>query len=207
MEVEYSNTSSGWKCLDHLKFVFNNIGLDNLINNEINMNTFKRFFGSFVREREFDYVNKKFSLEFFKNIFIFQGKQQYLSNVVEFQSSRLKLSARTNTIALNTTLNRMKLRDSPICEACPYNSTEHFLLKCPAYKNIRDQSFQEIVDHMNVFMPFLDFTELSPLQKLQFLIVDTCYYHNQKCGDFFDRIGKTMVKRIYVLRSNVLNID
>jgi hypothetical protein len=69
------------------------------------------------------------------------------------------MSARTNTIALNTTLNRMKLRDSPLCEACPYNSTEslqHFLLKCPAYKNIREQSFQEIVDHMNVFMPFLD---------------------------------------------------
>jgi hypothetical protein len=65
MEVEYSNTSSDWKCLDHLKFVFNNVCLDHLINNEINMNTFKRFFGSFVREREFDYVNKKCSLEFF----------------------------------------------------------------------------------------------------------------------------------------------
>ena len=91
--------------------------------------------------------------------------------MVEFQSSRLKLSTRTNTIALNTTLNRMKLRDSPLCEACPYNSIEslqHFLLKCPAYKIIRDKSFQEIVDHMNVFMPFLDFTELSPLQKLHF---------------------------------------
>jgi len=35
MEVENSNTSSGWKYLDHLKFVFNNIGLDHLINNEI----------------------------------------------------------------------------------------------------------------------------------------------------------------------------
>ena len=119
--------------------------------------------------------------------------------MVEFQSSRLKLSTRTNTIALNTTLNRMKLRDSPLCEACPYNSIDslqHFLLKCPAYKIIRDKSFQEIVDHMNVFMPFLDFTELSPLQKLQFLIGDTCYYFNQMCGDFFDRIGKTMLKRM-----------
>ena len=49
MEVEYSNTSSGRKYLDHLKFVFNNVGLDHLINNEININTFKRFFGFFVR--------------------------------------------------------------------------------------------------------------------------------------------------------------
>ena len=47
MEVEYSNTSSGWKYLDHLKFVLNNIGLDHFINNEISLNTFKRLFGSF----------------------------------------------------------------------------------------------------------------------------------------------------------------
>ena len=95
--------------------------------------------------------------------------------MVELQSSRLKLLARTNTLALNTTLNRMKIRDSPVCEACPYNATEslqHFLLECPAHKYICDQSCQEIVDHMNVFMPCLDFTELSPLQKLQFLIGD-----------------------------------
>jgi hypothetical protein len=38
MEVEYSNTSSGWKYLDHLKLVFNDIGLDNFISNEINSN-------------------------------------------------------------------------------------------------------------------------------------------------------------------------
>ena len=49
-------------------------------------------------------------------------------------------------------------------------SLQHFLLECPAYKNISDQSFQEIVDNMHVFMPCLDFTEWSPLQKLQFLI-------------------------------------
>jgi hypothetical protein len=168
MEVEYSNTSSGWKYLDHLKFVFNDIGLDHLINNEININTFKRFFGSFVRKREFDCVNNKCSLEFLKNVCIFQGKQPYLSNVVDFKSSRLKLLASTNTLALNITLNRMKLLGSPLCKACPYNATEshqHFLLECPAYTNIRDQSFQEIVDHMNVFMPCLDFTKLSPLQK------------------------------------------
>jgi hypothetical protein len=33
----------------------------------------------------------------------------------------------------------MKLRGSPVC---PYNATEsleHFLLECPAYKNIREQ--------------------------------------------------------------------
>jgi hypothetical protein len=120
------------------------------IDNKINVKTFKRFFMSFVRKREFDWVNKKCSLEFFKNVFIFQGKQPYLSIVVEFQSSNLNILAnkgnnkiielRTNTIALNTTLNIMKLCDSPVCEACPCNATEllqHFLLECPAYKNMR----------------------------------------------------------------------
>jgi len=80
----------------------------------------------------------------------------------------------------------MKLRDSPASEACPYNATEslqHFLLECAAYKNIKGQSFQDSVDHMHVFMPSLDFTELSPLQKLQFLIGDT-YYFSQECGEF-----------------------
>ena len=70
MAVEHINTSYGWKYLDHSKFVFNNICLDHLINNEININTFKRFFGSFVRKREFDCLNKKNSLEFF-NFFVY----------------------------------------------------------------------------------------------------------------------------------------
>ena len=97
-----------------------------------------------------------------------------------------------------------------MCEACPYNATEflqHFLLECPAYKNIRDQSFQEYVDSVNVFMSCLDFTELSLLLKLQFLIGDIRYYFNQECGDFIDRIGKTMLKSMHVFRSSVLNID
>jgi hypothetical protein len=104
----------------------------------------------------------------------------------------------------------MKLRESPVCEACTYNATEflqHFLLECRAYKNIRDQSVEEKVDSVNVFMSCLDFTELWPLQKVQFLIGDICYYLRQECGNFFDRIGKTMPKSMHVFRSSVLNID
>ena len=68
-------------------------------------------------------------------------------------------------------------------------------------KNIREQSFQEIVEHIHVFMPS------HPYKKLQFLIGDTFYYFNQKCGDFFDRIGNVCLKRMYICRSSVLNID
>ena len=53
----------------------------------------------------------------------------------------------------------------------------------------------------------MDFTELPPLQKLQFLIGDTFYYFNQECGDFFDQISKSMLKRVYVYILSVLNID
>jgi hypothetical protein len=63
-----------------------------------------------------------------------------------------------------------------LCEACPYNATaslQHFLLEYPAYQNIRDQSFQKIVDHMNAAMPCLDFTELSPLQFLLVILTLT----------------------------------
>jgi hypothetical protein len=45
----------------------------------------------------------------------------------------------------SVTLNRMKLRDRPVCEACPNN------------------------DHIHIYMPSLDLTELSPLQ---FLLYD-----------------------------------
>ena len=37
-------------------------------------------------------------------------------------------------------------------------------------------------------MPCLDFTELSPLQET------TIFNWGQECGDFFDPIGKTMLK-------------
>ena len=98
---------------------------------------------------------------------------------------------------------------SPISGLWLAETFSTYLLESPGYKNLRDQSFQEIVDHMHVFIPCVDFTELSPLQKVQFLIGDTCYYFNQEWGDFFSQIhvGKRMFKRVYVCQSSVLNID
>ena len=71
MEVEYSNTSSGWKYLDHLKFVFNNIGLDHLMNNEININTFKRFCGFFCKEKKNSTALIKRAVLNFSKIFVY----------------------------------------------------------------------------------------------------------------------------------------
>jgi hypothetical protein len=52
-------------------------------------------------------------------------------------------------------------------------------------------------------MPCMDYTEMSLFQFYTFLIWDTCYYFNQDGGDLFDRIGKSMLKRMYVWRSSV----
>ena len=64
MEAEYGNTSSGWKYLDHLKFVFNNIGFGYFISNEINLNTFKRFFWVFYPQNR--KITKPNNLKFWK---------------------------------------------------------------------------------------------------------------------------------------------
>jgi hypothetical protein len=53
-------------------------------------------------------------------------------------------------------------------------------------------------------MPCMDYTELSPLQKLHFFLIwGTCYYFNQECGDLFDLIDNSMLKRMYVCQSSV----
>lgn len=87
----------------------------------------------------------------------------------------LKLLARTNTLPLNTTLNRTKLRDILVCEARPYNapdSLQHSLLECPAYKNIRDQSFQEIVERGKCYTVYLLWH--PPIRKLMMKICIIC---------------------------------
>jgi hypothetical protein len=148
-------------------------------------------------------------LNFSKTACIFQGKQPYLSNVVEFQSSNLKILARTNTIALKTTLNRMKLRDSSVYEACPCNATEslyHFLLERPAYTNMRSMFSRNCwlyacLSALSGFHRVVAFTKTTIFDWWH------SYYFNQVCGDFFDMIGKSMLKRMYAYRSSVLNID
>jgi hypothetical protein len=69
----------------------------------------------------------------------------------------------------------------------PFNTS--YLNAC---KNIRDQSFQEIVDHIHVCVPCLDFTELFPLQKNTIVT----------WGHML-----LFYSRVYVFRSSVLNID
>jgi hypothetical protein len=103
----------------------------------------------------------------------------------------------------------MKLRDSSVCEACPCNATEllqHFLLECPVYKNMRSMFSRN-------GWPYACLSALSGFHRVVAFTKTTIFdwwhkcYFNQVCGDFFDRIGKRMLKMMYVCRSSVLNID
>jgi hypothetical protein len=51
-----------------------------------------------------------------------------------------------------------------------------------------------VVPLSTIFLLNHDFTPKIPGE-------DTCYYFDQECGDLFDRIGKCMLKRVYVCRS------
>ena len=78
--LNFDNKRSIYLCLQ-LNLTLKKSNTQNLCISPLNKCTFKRFFGSFVRKREFDWVNEKCSLEFFKNVCIFQGiqLQPYLS--------------------------------------------------------------------------------------------------------------------------------
>ena len=64
MEIEYSNTSSGWKYLDHLKFVFNNIGIEHFLIVKITSTYSKHSLDLWLKKKEFECVNKTVVLNF-----------------------------------------------------------------------------------------------------------------------------------------------
>ena len=82
------------------------------------MITFKKFFGEYVRNREITNAKSKSNLTNYVHFPIMFGKQPYLSNLLEFQPTRLKMLARTNTLSINSVLHRMKLHTTSVCEMC-----------------------------------------------------------------------------------------
>jgi hypothetical protein len=128
------------------------------------------------------------------------------------KSSMLKLITRTNTLALNTTLNnRMKLSDNPVCEACPYDGTVQILPALLTWmfgiRKYKRSKFSRNCWPYTCLYALSRFYRVVALAKTTILNWDTCYCFKQKCDEFFDRIGKSVLKRVYVWRSNVLNID
>ena len=120
-------------------------------------------------------------------IVYFIGKQPYLSNVLEFQPTRLKMLARTNTLPINSVLHRMKLHTTSGCEMWGSGSNEdlfHFMLDCSEYTPIRNNYLNLITERF----PGLAFLELSPFDKMQFLIGDVSFSLDTNIGIFFDEL-------------------
>jgi hypothetical protein len=72
----------------------------------------------------------------------------------------------------------------------------HFTLDCPEYTPIRNNYLNLITERF----PGLAFLELSPFDKMQFLIGDASFSLDTNIGLFFDKIGKTMLQQMFSLR-------
>jgi hypothetical protein len=69
----------------------------------------------------------------------------------------------------------------------------HFTLDCPEYTPIRNNYLNLITERF----PGLAFLELSPFDKMQFLIGDVNFSLDTNIGLFFDKIGKTMLQKMF----------
>ena len=124
--------------------LFEGVGLDHFIKGNFNINTFNKFFGMNNKMKEREIIERKTTLETYKTFFVSRGTQKYLKHIEDFEISRLKLLARTKCLPINDVLLRMRLRQNGLCQLCDSNdieTTNHFMLECPAFKNLRVDFF------------------------------------------------------------------
>ena len=104
------------------------------------------------------------------------------ANIEDFERSRLKLLARTNCLPINDVLYRMRLRQNGLCQLCDSNdieTTNHFMLECPAFENLRVDFFSEITETLSSNDLPIDFIGLPSINKVQLLIGDHGFYFNE----------------------------
>ena len=65
---------------------------------------------------------------------------------------------------------------------------------------IRNNYFNLITEQC----PVLSFLELSPFDKMQFLIGDVSFSLDTNIGLYFDKIGKTMLQQKFILKKSFL---
>jgi hypothetical protein len=74
------------------------------------------------------------------------------------------------------------------------------MLDCPEYTPIRNNYLNLITKRF----PGLAFLELSPFDKMLFLIGDASFRLDTNIGLFFDKIGKTMLQQMFSCRKSFL---
>ena len=101
----------------------------------------------------------------------------------------------------------MHLTDNEQCFLCATGSVEsieHFLLDCPFYDSIRKDEFMIADTYLRFSGLHLSFLELPPTIKLHFLIGDIGYYVCEKLGHAFNKIGMTLLSKMFESRSEYL---
>ena len=79
-ELKDSQSHPKWDYLNNVRRVFENAGLDHYLNSDVNMITFKKIFGEYVRNREIINAKSKSSLTNYVHFPIMLGKQIYWSS-------------------------------------------------------------------------------------------------------------------------------
>ena len=102
---------------------------------------------------------------------------------------------RRTSLFLKIVLVKINLRESSKCNICDDNMIEdlhHFLFECKTLRSIRQELFEEMETVIKSFYPDLAFSELPPIQKLQFLIRDFCLSFNTEFGFSLDQFSKKL---------------
>ena len=193
------------KYLNYMKNILISSGLDHYFESDIKLSVFNKMFGEQVRCKELEEIGKKTSLGIYTNMNVKCGKQYYLNGIGNFRSTRLKLLARTNYLPLNYTLRQLHIKDCATCPLCSNvdETLEHFLFECTAYEAIRKQVFETVSDFTTPLFD-LDFTDIPYVCQMQFLIGDFGFLINNDIGEFFDKIGKSMLIQFYKVRCELL---
>ena len=195
-----------WPFFNHMKHLFELIGLDHFITGNFSLSIFNKFFGANVRTRVFEMIRSKPSLQFYSYFNVTHGTQKYLLNLSDFKSSRLKLLARTNCLPINAVLARMHLRPNSVCEAChgiAVEDTDHILFECSAYASIRNELFSKIFLLFEKENISLDFVGLSPFDKKLLLIGDLGYMYTDDVGTAIDNLCKIFLHDVFIRRAHV----
>ena len=93
-----------------------------------------------------------------------------------------------------------------LCNNGEDEDLEHFLLNCPVLSSVRDEYFNIVSKQSSEYYIGVDFMELSPSAKLQFIVGDIGYAFNNDIGIFYDFIGKMYIETCFRLRSEVLSV-
>ncbi|CAC5381926.1 unnamed protein product [Mytilus coruscus] len=181
---------SVWKYVQEMNTYTESIGSDK----------FNCQYGNAIRESLIIDVTTKKSLELYQHCYIKTGSQLYLEDISDFNSSRLKLLARTNYLPLKQFLFRMHMSEDnlcPICDSGESEDLEHFLLGCTSLEQTRSKFFTLFTSFNNRNVSFL---ELSPRAQVLFLVGDIGYAFNDEIGSFYDVYGRMYLLELFRLR-------